>query len=140
MPRGFTLLELIVVVAILGILFSIVIVGFYKARVDAFNARIKNDIRQLRVLAESAYDSTAASYFNWSTNGSVSAEVQTIAADVADAHNSPTALQIRDQEVKEFCVSAPLHSSLGTFYCVDASGVLKESATACPAVAPFVCP
>lgn len=142
--QGFTLIELLVVIAILGILLTIVIVAVSSVRRDAFDARVKNDVRQLRILAESAYDATAASYLNWSTKPVVQSEVVTLLEDIDAAHGNapgaPYVAVIADSQAKEFCISAPLHGSSGNHYCIDDSGLFKTTATQCPTTAPLACP
>ncbi len=142
--KGFTLLELMIVVAIMGLLFTLVIIALNKVRRDAFNTRIQSDVRQLRALAESAYDSNGASYINWSQVPAIQADVITILNDIDDAHgNAPGApylAQLRETEQGEFCVSAPLHSANGGYSCVDARGVFVTTNNPCPAVTPLLCP
>lgn len=144
MNKGFTLLELLVVIAIIGILSSIVIVAVSSVRIDALNTRIKSDVRQLRALAESAYDTSAASYVNWSTSSVVQEEVIAILNDLDDALGNPVGAPyitvIAESEEKEFCISAPLHASTGGHYCIDSSGVYKTTTAQCPTVAPLACP
>lgn len=144
MSKGFTLLELLVVIAILGVLVSIVIVAVSSVRVDALNTRIKSDVRQLRALAESAYDASAASYKDWSTSDAVLTEVVTVLEDLDEALGDPAGAPyitvIAESEDKEFCISAPLHASTGGHYCIDNSGVYKTTTAQCPTTAPLVCP
>ncbi len=144
MNKGFTLLELLVVVAILGVLFGIVIVAVSSVRVDALNTRIKSDVRQLRALAESAYDSQGASYENWSVVPNVQTEVVTVLEDLDDAQGAapgaPYITVLAQSEEKEFCISAAFHPSTGGYYCIDQSGVYKTTTAQCPIVAPLACP
>ncbi len=139
---GFTLIEILVVIAILGILIGIVIIAVNNVRGDAVNTRIVNDVRQLRVLAEAAYDNSAASYENWSSKAAVQEEVTTVLADLTDAHaGAPGAAYVLvDSEEREFCISAPLHVNTGGHYCVDHTGAFKNVTAACPTIAPIACP
>lgn len=130
-------------VTIMGLLFTLVIIALNKVRRDAFNTRIQSDVRQLRALAESAYDSNGASYVDWSQVSAVQSEVATILNDIDDAHGSapgaPYLAQLRETEQGEFCVSAPLHPSNGGYSCVDARGVFITTDDPCPVVSPLVC-
>lgn len=136
MPRaGFTLIEILVVITILGILIAIILIALFTLRQDAFNVRIHSNIRQLRILAEAAYDSNAASYVNWSTVPGVAGDVTALLDDTDEAHNNasgtPYVTTIIETDDKSFCISAPLHAATGGFVCVDASGVFKITTDAC---------
>ncbi len=50
--KGFTLIELLVVISVIGVLSSVVLVSLNAARVKAVNARIQQEIIQLRNLFE----------------------------------------------------------------------------------------
>jgi prepilin-type N-terminal cleavage/methylation domain-containing protein len=53
--KGFTLIEMLVVVAIIGLLSSVVVVGVGTARKQARDARRISDIRQIQNLLENYY-------------------------------------------------------------------------------------
>jgi len=59
--KGFTLIEMLVVVAIIGLLSSVVVVGLGSARQNARDARRISDIRQIQNALE-VYYSTNQSY------------------------------------------------------------------------------
>lgn len=142
--KGFTLIEIIIVIAIIGMLAVLVMVALNKARQSAFNARVQSNVRQLRLLAEAAYDSNAASYVNWSQMPSVKSPVTTILEDTDLAHGNPIGAPylttIRESEVSSFCVSAPLHPSNGGHVCVDARGVFVNADQPCSETTPLACP
>jgi len=67
-PKGFTLIELMVVVAIIGILAAIAIPQFSTYRIKAFNAMAMTDLRAV-MSYEEAYYATEQSYIPLSTGG-----------------------------------------------------------------------
>ncbi len=52
---AFTLIELLIVIAILSILISIAIPNYWKTRINAFNATCESDISNFRLFLESTY-------------------------------------------------------------------------------------
>ncbi len=56
MKKGFTLLELLIVIAIIGVLASIVMASLNSARVKARDSKRLSDIRQIKVALELYYD------------------------------------------------------------------------------------
>lgn len=130
--RGFSLIELLIVIAVIGMLAMLILVGLNRLRRDAFDARIQSDVRQMRVLAESAYDTDGASYVNWSQAPVVLSEVTSLLADIDEAHGDSNMTVIRETQAKDFCVSAPLHPATGGYVCIDATGVFKITTDHCP--------
>jgi prepilin-type N-terminal cleavage/methylation domain-containing protein len=62
-PRGFTLIELMIVVVIIGILASIVVPKFANGKERALVAAMRSDLRNL-VSAEEAYYSNGMAYYS----------------------------------------------------------------------------
>jgi len=56
--KGFTLIEMLVVIAIIGLLSSVVVIGLSGAREKARDARRVADIRQIQNALEISYDAT----------------------------------------------------------------------------------
>lgn len=56
--QGFTLIEMLVVVAVIGILSSVVLTALGPAREKAKDTRIQEELSQVRSLAEALYDGT----------------------------------------------------------------------------------
>lgn len=137
--RGYSLVELLILVAIVGILAAMIIAVATPARNKATDARIRNDIAQLRWEAEIVFDTQDASYEDWSTHDTVSENVDIILNDIDDAVGEENAVTIRDSDEGTYCVSAPLISVPGMHYCIDNSGVFEEVDEPCDDSAPFAC-
>jgi len=75
--KGFTLIELMIVVAIIGILAAIAIPQFSSYRVKAFNSSAQADIRNLMTAEEAAYADTQA-YVSFADSGADAAATDTI--------------------------------------------------------------
>lgn len=54
--RGFTFIEILVAIAIVVILAALVMLSFRQLRIKARNAAIKEDVDQMRVVAENVFD------------------------------------------------------------------------------------
>jgi len=67
--KGFTLIELMIVVAIIGILAAIAIPQFASYRVKAFNSAAQSDIRTLKLTQEAYY----ADFQNYGVTGAAAA-------------------------------------------------------------------
>jgi len=140
--RGFTLIEVLLVVAVLGILTALGTVAFNNSRNKAADVRIKNNIRQMRWLAEIAYDAQNTNFTSWSSHPYIADDYSDLVDDITDAHKGAAiSVAVGELEVQNFCVSAPLKTDTNQHYCIDASRELKITNAACPdAVTPHVCP
>lgn len=137
---GYSLVELLITIAIIGILAAMVIVAAVPARNKAVDARLRNDIAQLRWEAEIVFDSQGASYANWSTHSTVAENVNIILNDINDALRQAGSATVRDSDADTYCVSVPLVSVAGAHYCIDARGTFQQVNSPCPDTAPFSCP
>lgn len=134
--RGLTFLEILLVIAILGILITLVLASITSSRTKAIDNRIRSNIGQMRILAEIAFDSNGGTYLDWSQESSIHTEVQRlqelIDEDLDDPAGAPYATVIRESQKQSYCVSAPLKSGSDNFYCIDATGKFQTTTSACP--------
>lgn len=134
--RGLTFIEILIVVAILGILIALVLATVTSSRKKAIDNRIRSSIGQIRILAEVAFDSNGGSYVDWGQEPSIQTEltrlVEKIDEDIGDPAGVPYVTAIRETQAKNYCVSAPLKGDSNNFYCIDATGKFQTTGNACP--------
>jgi len=117
---GFTLVEMLVVIAIIGILSATVLTALGPARNKAKDARIISELNQIRAIAETVYDGSYASF------NETQPEVVKAAADILKNGGN---LQIKFSEGDlNFAAYSQLPSNNSSFYCVDSLGTAKEGA------------
>lgn len=140
MQRGFTLIELLIVIAIIGVLVAIVLGGINIARSKARDNGVRNDIRQMRWLAEEAYNSNGADYTDWNLDTGITDRLDILLNDL-DKHTGHTAppdhaTRICATQQHDYCISAPLASDASQYFCVDATGRFVHTGTPCPETCP----
>lgn len=129
---GFTLVEMLVVIAIIGILSATVLTALGPARNKAKDARIISNLNQIRAIAETLYDG------DYDVLDPSQPEIAKAAADISKNQGelrfskpSPPALN--------FAAYSKLASNSNVFYCVDSLGTAKEINTPPPSEA-GICP
>jgi len=122
--QGFTLIEMMVVIAVVGILSAAVLAGLGPSRAKARDARVISGLNQIRTIAETVYDPTSNDPYSTLTTAAAS-----VTADIATQGNPATITPTSDKF--GFAASAKLPSN-DKLYCVDSSGFsgLKENAAA----------
>lgn len=140
---GFSLIELLIVIAIIGILTGLILVGTSRSRLKGQDNAIRSSTGQLRLMAEQVYDTQGASYLNWHLNAGVQSQVAQLLADIDEKYGNTTAdtypasfpgsyeTVIRASQRKDYCISAPLRAQPGSYYCIDTTGVFKISSAHC---------
>ena len=118
--RGFTLVEISVIVAIMGLLLAIILTGVTAAKNKANNARIEQDFYQIRIEAGKTFALTQ-SYEGFCDNGVLNPDNSVLAALEEDIRKynkdqAPVCYNTTDK----YCVSAPLYT--GQSFCVDYRG------------------
>lgn len=129
---GFTLIELLVVIAIIGILASIVFAVADNSRDKANDARIRTAVAQIRWMAEIAYNSQDDSFMSWSLYPDIQESLTVLDNEIDDVFGDTNITTIRDNEIQDYCISAPLKSNVNKHYCIDADGVFKIASASCP--------
>ena len=133
-PVGFTLVELLVVISIIGILASLTMISMSGATAKARDVRIKQDVSQLRTIAV-LIDSDDGSY------ASLCSDTSTIGGDdaysvqqsviQADVISQGGAIKWCYADSDSYCLSVQLVADASQYYCIDSSGLANTTSTAC---------
>ncbi|MGC9046631.1 MAG: type IV pilin protein [Minisyncoccia bacterium] len=109
--KGFTLIEMLIVVAIIGILATIVLGPLGSSRSKAKDAQIISDVRAIQALQESQYNAVTGVYIDISTSTQFKSFNQN---DKGQVSYSP--------DFHAYAIYAPLVTNNNIKYCVDSSG------------------
>ncbi len=117
--KGFTLIEMLVVVAMIGILSALLLISLGPSRNKAKDTRIISDVNQIRALAETYYDQ-ATGYYN---DAALRSAVTSIMTDIQNQGSTGGVEPGVHSFSNDVAVWAKLLSQTPTtYYCVDTRG------------------
>jgi prepilin-type N-terminal cleavage/methylation domain-containing protein len=137
---GFTIIELMVVIAIIGILAALVLAALNESRDKARDARIKSNIGQFRTFAEVIFHSSNGSYVDvgdcfTALNPNVATPecwgvgngVETLQDDTVINGGLITSISTP----KTYCVQSKLKTNPAKYFCADSTGKAGIVTTIC---------
>ena len=142
--RGFTLIEVLIVVAIIGILATIVIVSLREATDRTKNTKIITNITQIRKIAEQLYVEEADGYTNLCDGtGGINAsnpDLTMIESDIQEYLGASASMTCYASNY-HYCISTRLVDDAVRWFCIDSTatdlditqaGNPCDSGEACP--------
>jgi type II secretory pathway pseudopilin PulG len=139
---GFTLIGLLVVIAIIGALSSVVLAALNSSRDKSANAAIKQNLANARAQAEIHYEVNNGSY-NPNVCANTTTGINKFWTAVDSINGSNAVICDRNPGGTQWVIQAELKTDEGGYHywCVDNTGVSKGNTAAQPYVASsYVCP
>ena len=133
--RGFTLIDLLVVIAIIGILSSVVLASLNTARSKGSDAAIKADLNNIRAQAELYYDNSSNSYGTFASAACDASPAavfndqnvkQALAHAISQSGQSGTSASNCVSNNTSWAAAVTLKSANTTAWCVDSTGQSKQ--------------
>ena len=128
--RGFTIIEMLLVVAIIGILSSVTLMMLSPARDKARDASIIQEVNQARALAETFYNGTYDALESLpKVNGPENQNLKLLADDIMEQGGELTIRKSAARRATAYIMYSPLHQIIGKgeeaareYYCVESGG------------------
>ena len=117
--KGFTLVEMLVVIAVIGILSATALTALGPARNKAKDARIISGLNQVRAIAETLYVSDY-SVLGVGDIGDADANFGTLAVDIGA--NGGNLILTKDANSAGYAAYSKLASDSAKYFCVDSTG------------------
>lgn len=128
--KGFTLIEMLVVIAIIGLLSSVVLVALGPSRNKAKDARIISDLNQVRSVMETIYNSSTGKYPD-SSVATANASIVLASTDITGSGGK--SFNIIPTTGDTYYVAYALLNDGTSYYCVDSSGNSLSIGSSAPA-------
>ena len=128
--KAFTLIELMIVVAIIGILASIIVLNTWGAQDKAKDASIKSQMHQVENAAELMHVSNGDSYegvCDPSDNTlSNTGELGLLEKSIMKNNGNLPVLCFESGNNKDFAAASPLVADKGKYWCLESAGATVE--------------
>jgi prepilin-type N-terminal cleavage/methylation domain-containing protein len=118
--KGFTIIEILLVVAIIGIISTIAITQVSTSRQRAKNAKIKQQVSNILSYAEKYNIENANSYTNFCTD----AELNNMMNNAFSFGTTARSVSITDciSDINEYIIAVPINGTSNSVYCIDYAG------------------
>ena len=139
--KAFTLVELVLILGLILVLITIATVGLRQGKLRAKNARIANDISQLRKVSEEIYYQSLDGYKNLcesqggTLNSLVDSRIESLKNDIQRLGGGIICYCNKEN----YCISIDLPGT-SWYYCLDSRGNFGKSSNNSCSSASSVCP
>lgn len=135
--EGFTLIEMLVVIAMIGLLSAVILVALGPSRNKAKDTRIISDVNQARSVMEAEYNPITNTYPDYTSGFPSGSELKTLSTDVTAQNGDALNISQVTTNLGSYAFYAKLASDSSQYYCVDSSGF---SGLVASAASSGVCP